>query len=201
MNKAIFISAAVLAASTSSFAFDFSNIVNWTGTGANQAALVIDFHDGQANQSFAWGYRWDGTATGEDMVNAIVASDPLLSDTITSYSFGDAIDSITYDGTSFGLGAHTAGGFNGGTNGFWAYYLGSGSSLPTWTSSGAGFGAETLTTSDWNGWSWAADFNMVPPSDPVTAAPQAAPEPAELIPFAAAGLGLILRRRRSKRSA
>ena len=55
------------------------------GTGANQASLVIDFNDGAGTESFAWGYRWDGTASGEDMITAIAAGD--ANRTIDSGSF------------------------------------------------------------------------------------------------------------------
>jgi hypothetical protein len=51
--------------------FDFSDIQYWAGSGSNQAALVIDWNDGKESQSLVWGYRWDGTATGEDMLAAI----------------------------------------------------------------------------------------------------------------------------------
>jgi hypothetical protein len=57
----------------------FDDIVLWTGTGANRAGLVIDFHDGQAKQSFVWGFRWDGEATGSEMITAIAAADTNLS--------------------------------------------------------------------------------------------------------------------------
>ena len=51
----------------------FSTISNWVGTGSNQAALVVDFHNGQAGDSVVFGYRWDGTASGEDMLKALSA--------------------------------------------------------------------------------------------------------------------------------
>ena len=59
---------------TASAEFTFDDIDFWVGTGNNQAALVVDWNDGKDPQSLAWGYRWDGTASGEDMMRAIAGS-------------------------------------------------------------------------------------------------------------------------------
>lgn len=57
----------------------FDDVQYWIGTGANRAAFVLDFNDGMTNDAFVWGYRWDGTtATGADMLLAIVDADPFL---------------------------------------------------------------------------------------------------------------------------
>ena len=57
----------------------FSDIVNWTGEGAQQAAFVVDWQgESSGDNALAWGYRWDGVATGEDMLRAIVAADDRL---------------------------------------------------------------------------------------------------------------------------
>ncbi len=57
-------------------AFTFDDITYWVGSGANRSALVIDWHDGK--DAVAYGYRWDGAATGEDMITAIADADPRL---------------------------------------------------------------------------------------------------------------------------
>ena len=54
-------------------AFTFDDIDYWVGEGSNQAALVIDWHD-ERSEALVWGYRWDGTATGEDMLAAIAGT-------------------------------------------------------------------------------------------------------------------------------
>ena len=54
--------------------FGFNDINYWVGTGSNKAALVVDFASPTGTSSYAWGYRWDGTATGEDMFTAIAGS-------------------------------------------------------------------------------------------------------------------------------
>lgn len=186
-----------LAASFSSFGFGFQDIVNWTGTGSNEAALVIDFHDGSQYQSFAWGYRWNGTATGENMLDAIVSADPQLTDQIQSYSFGDAVETLSFNGSAGGYGTHTQSGFNPNTPGFWDYYLGNGSSVPNWSESNYGFGAVTLGNQDWNGWSWAANFNSIAPTDPLFAAPQSVPEPSGWMTGGVLLVGLALWKRRA----
>ena len=61
----------------SSPAVDFDSIQYWVGQGDKEAALVVKFND-ESNKSLVWGYRWSGTATGEDMFRAIAQSDSRL---------------------------------------------------------------------------------------------------------------------------
>ncbi|MFM8683278.1 MAG: hypothetical protein ACKOEG_05815 [Chthoniobacterales bacterium] len=91
----------------------FDNIRYWVGTGQNRAALVLQWNDGLNPVSMAWGYRWDGTATGLDMLRAIAgqtsiedpAGDPVGSGAgaddrlalgLVQYSFGLSILSLEY---------------------------------------------------------------------------------------------------------
>lgn len=62
-----------VAASTATI--NFSDIRYWVGTGSNQAALVIQWNDSKNPDALVWGFRWDGNATGEDMVKAIAKAD------------------------------------------------------------------------------------------------------------------------------
>lgn len=60
-------------------AFTFDDIDFWTGSGANRAAIVIDWIDNDTTQpALAWGYCWDGDAVGRDVLQAVVAADPRL---------------------------------------------------------------------------------------------------------------------------
>jgi len=182
-----------------SLSFDFTNIVNWTGTGSNEAAMVVDFVDGSVNPAFVWGYRWNGSATGEDMIKAIAASDPNLTYHITTYSFGDALDEFRYDGTSFGLGLHDQVGFGASSTGFWGYWNGNGLTMPTessWISAQLGFSDRQLSTQDWDGWAWAPNFVGLAPTQDVIAAPQAVPSPAAAYMLASGCLLLIFGRKR-----
>ena len=59
--------------------FTFDDIDFWVGTGANRAAMVVDWvEDSTEPPALAWGFRWDGTATGRDMLLAIVDADERL---------------------------------------------------------------------------------------------------------------------------
>jgi len=55
------------------------DITYWVGSGSNRAGLVVDWNDGTSKESFAWGYRWDGVASGADMLFDIAAADAELS--------------------------------------------------------------------------------------------------------------------------
>ena len=45
--------------------FTFEDIEYWVGSGANRAALVIDWDDNSIETpALAWGFCWDGTAHG-----------------------------------------------------------------------------------------------------------------------------------------
>lgn len=89
------------------------NIEYWVGAGANRAALVVQWNDGLTPVSVAWGYRWDGTATGLDMLRAIAGStriedpagenvgaasgaDGRLNLGLVEYSFGLSVQSLDY---------------------------------------------------------------------------------------------------------
>lgn len=58
--------------------FTFDMIKNWTGEGENQAALVIQWNYDDEPAALVFGYRWDGQATGADMLKAVVRNNPRL---------------------------------------------------------------------------------------------------------------------------
>ena len=72
---------------------DFNKIVHWAGTGENRAALVIQFNDGKEDVAYVWGYRWNGTASGEDMLREVAACSSSLS-ALVQYtgSMGSTLD-------------------------------------------------------------------------------------------------------------
>jgi hypothetical protein len=77
----------------------FSTIQNWTGTGANEAGLVIDWYNGTTSEaSLMWGYRWNGSANVEQMFDAVVASDPQLFAEVSEPGgeYGTAVYGIGY---------------------------------------------------------------------------------------------------------
>lgn len=86
--------------------FTFDDIRFWVGEGENRAALVIDWYDGKG-PTMVWGYRWNGTANGMDMVNAVAGAD-------TRFLF------LTHDTGPMG---NTAAGFGYDLNGNGGQYL------------------------------------------------------------------------------
>ncbi len=199
----------------------FDDIDYWVGAGGQQAALVIDWNDGISPVSLAWGFRWDGIATGQDMFLAIAGAtlgditatgaDSRLSIYITSFSFGDAIDRIVYVGPGYD---HDSAGFLSG--GFWEYYCMGGTfdtppdgdpnvyagsefypgtnGTPDWISSWTGFSERVLSDGSWDGWSFAPDFVSQGVETPVAAVPE--PEVWPLVIFS--GILLVLFHRRRK---
>ena len=196
----------------------FSEIDYWVGSGTNQAALVIDWNDVVSPVSLAWGFQWDGIATGQDMLQAIAGTtlgdvtatgaDGRLSIYITSFGWGDVVDRIVYNGSGY---VHDRAGFA--FTDYWEYfnmggsfdtppdgdpnafsgsssYPGTGGS-PDWISSWTGFGSRELSDGSWDGWR----FN--PGTDGPISQPTAAavPEPGTLLLTAFAGGLLALRRR------
>jgi hypothetical protein len=177
----------LLASAYSQAITGFDDIQYWVGTGSNRAALVIDWKDGTTTASMVWGYRWNGTKTGKDMVKAVAAAvgyyngtttttatadgdgDPSLTLYIdTEYSFGDLIYTLDY---SSGAITHSLGGFNVDSDGFWAYYTAANSStLPTsWEFSSVGIGDRVLTNNSWDAFTWAPapDYSASAPAAPV----------------------------------
>lgn len=77
----------------------FEDIRYWIGEGTNRIAVIFDFHDGSKPQtSFAWGYRWNGTATNmTEIVGQISALDPRLHAFISTSTYGSFIDAFGYD--------------------------------------------------------------------------------------------------------
>ena len=132
----------------------------WIGTGDQRAAMVVDWDDSTStDEALAWGYRWSGTATGGDMLQAILAADDRLYaklDASSTQVFGFGYDQnndqqfAISDGSTFNASGITFGGvpdppFAPGTahpsdpadhyaegwyTGFWHYSVSSGSASP-----------------------------------------------------------------------
>jgi len=79
----------ILPASAAWAALTLDDVPLWTGSGQNRAVLAIEWKAPEvinntsmpapiANQVMFWGYRFDGTATAQQMFDAIVAADPRL---------------------------------------------------------------------------------------------------------------------------
>lgn len=132
--------------------FTADEVEFWVGTGANEAILVIDFLDGTTVSSYAWGFRFDGTTTGEAMLNAIDAAD---ADLTTTWSSGFLSD-ISYL-------AHAG---IGGSPDYWGTW--SAVDIHSWSSN---LGASTtVNDGDLFGCSYMNFDPMIPPGLPMPAA-------------------------------
>lgn len=80
--------------------FTFDMIENWTGTGENRAALVIQWNDagGRDAAALVFGYRWDGVATGFDMFRDVTLNNPQLFGLVQRTNVGCDISAIAPDG-------------------------------------------------------------------------------------------------------
>jgi len=191
----------------------FDDVQFWTGTGAQRAALVLDWNDGKAPESLVWGFRWDGPATGLDLLHAIVAADSrLFSHASEPGPFGVSVYGIGYDANGdgwfgvspsveFDAGGSSVGGpddlrvpidaadhwAEGWNLGFWGYNLKSSAADP-WTSAMTGPSGRALSDGAWDGYSFAPSFNFTDPSEPF---PAPVPEPVVAALLAIGCLALV----------
>ncbi|MGA0111658.1 MAG: hypothetical protein ACO3YO_07165 [Chthoniobacterales bacterium] len=117
----------------------FDDIHYWVGSGQNRAALVLQWNDGLNPVSVAWGYRWDGDASGIDMLRAIAGStqiedptgeptesgagaDDRLALGLVQYSFGLSVLSLEYAPTPGSLRTQSDW-----FSGYWEYLIRGGS--------------------------------------------------------------------------
>jgi hypothetical protein len=100
-------------------AISLDDIQLWTGSGTNRAALVVDWNTPQlfnnttvpapiANKTMVWGYRFNGTATGTEMLNAVLTADPKLY-VVENNSFGTFVEAIGYNLNAQGIAGVTDG--------------------------------------------------------------------------------------------
>jgi hypothetical protein len=89
-------------------AISLDDIQIWTGSGTNRAALVIEWSVPEsltnstvpvpvADKTLVWGYRFNGTATGTQMRDAILAADPKLYFVESISEYGAFVDGIGYN--------------------------------------------------------------------------------------------------------
>lgn len=216
---AVFLSAAQ--ASDPVQTFDLSAVKTWAGSGSNEAVFIIDWHDGNSPTSLAWGYKWDGTASVYDMLQAVDVLDTKL--LITAHPiYSDSVYSIYYDLTGNG-GTPTIGrpGDLGGTEngsapdsgdhykegwftGFWGLLNGSGNPYNggSWLLSNEGASSDQLTNNGYYAFSFTTDTtNYIVPAAGVPVAALVVPEPSlgSLIALGAGGCAVWRLRRRTSR--
>ena len=122
------------------------------GSGSNSASMLLDWNDGKS--PLAWGYRWDGSKTAEDMLIDLVNTDTRLYSKFTDFSFGTFVTGIGYDRDDDGFGTTDGDVFsNGITNG------------PANDSNISSDGDDSYVEGSNNGF-WALYFNFTNPWDP-----------------------------------
>jgi PEP-CTERM motif len=93
----------VAGSNASAAIFTLDDVEFWVGAGENRAAMVVDWvDDSQELPALAWGYRWDGTATGHDMLLAIVAADSRLFAKLGDFSGVPSLFGFGYDADADG---------------------------------------------------------------------------------------------------
>ena len=92
--------------------FSASDIQFWTGTGSNQAIVILDWDDDPMgnNIALAWGVRWNGTATATDLLDTMMAYDSRFSYTLN----GALMTNMSYNDGTINPGSSMGG---------WCYYL------------------------------------------------------------------------------
>ncbi|HEY1786611.1 MAG TPA: hypothetical protein VGJ73_00580 [Verrucomicrobiae bacterium] len=92
---------------TQAHAISLDNIQLWAGSGTNRAALVIEWNSPElinqstvpapvATKTMVWGYRFNGTATGTEMLDAILAADPKLY-VMVNETYGTFVTGLGYN--------------------------------------------------------------------------------------------------------
>lgn len=83
---------------SSASAFTFDDIHYWIGEGTNQAAVVLDWNNGQPNSSIAYGVRWNGASTNmTEMLKRIAHDDRRLNVAMSPGYYGTSLDGFGYD--------------------------------------------------------------------------------------------------------
>jgi len=109
MKKTLFVPLALagLFFASKSQAVSRDDIRLWAGSGTNRAAMVVEWSTPEssgyttvpapvADKTFVWGYRFNGTATGAQMLAAILAADPRLY-VVASEAGGTYVEGIGYN--------------------------------------------------------------------------------------------------------
>ncbi|MCK9329713.1 MAG: T9SS type A sorting domain-containing protein [Candidatus Cloacimonetes bacterium] len=152
------------------FSFDFSDILFWVGEGENQAALVIDWQDGKEPQSLLWGFRWSGTATGQDLINAVVQADNRLSgdvDALVSQVYYDINNNQFIDDNDHNINYSLF------PNNYWSYWVKQDSG-DNWGYSNNGIAGRELSNGCCDAWVFVEDWEEEhsEPTLPIPAPPE-----------------------------
>lgn len=163
----------------------FVEIEYWSGTGTNEALMVVDW---KKDISLAFGYKWNDSAMVGDMFDAVDAASAKFYKEWVSGEGDSAIFGIGYDMDDDGFSKNDAGDYyeeGWFENGFWAEYLSGDGQTWNW---GNGIRSDYIYSGTWVGFSWAPEFVCTEPNPPII------PEPTTLSILA---LGALAVRRRN----
>jgi len=160
---------------------NYSNLEYWAGNvnASNKATLVIDFGNGS---HYAFGYGWEGEATGWDMLSAVCAAGG-LEETHTGemdVGFGIMVKSISYAGLTIDNDDTSEPGDT------WLTYWESNDGNH-WDTPWVGASANPISNGVWNGWT-ATPAGTWPGEAPI-------PEPASACLLVAGAMAMLKRRR------
>lgn len=140
--------------------FTAADVKYWIGSGSDSSVFVVSFNDAAWDSSYAWGYLYNDSTTGEEVLNAIAAADVNFSVNIG----GGFLNDITY-GSHAGIG---------GTNDFyWSTW--SGTNIANMAMN-MGL-SETMFNGDWFACSYTTFDAVTYDADFVPSEPYAAFEP------------------------
>ncbi|TWT46441.1 hypothetical protein [Botrimarina hoheduenensis] len=161
----------------------FDDIRLWSGAGAYRAALAIDWDGASiADEALVWGFRWNGVATGEDLLRSAISADPRLYAKLAGIGANGAAviglgydlnadgqfaisDQTLFDAHGLAMTAPSDGATSlpgdlyseGWEDGYWHY--GVRSAAGAWQSSQVGASSRVLSDGQWHGFAFALTNN------------------------------------------
>jgi hypothetical protein len=182
--------AAVTALNAQAISYGNYELAGLVGSGSNTSVCVFDFGSTTTHQ-YAFGYAYDGTKTGADLLMALNDAPIGVSVDLTYYEgMGYLVNSISY--MTYSISSTLTAPYQSP-----CYWTGnSGTAGPTaWTSSSIGISSRVLTNGTWDGFSQGTWVGYDIVADAPSGAFAAVPEPAALSLLALGGLALLRRRR------
>jgi hypothetical protein len=154
--KRILIILAVLCVAVGMQAFTLDDIKNWSGSGDNRSAIVFQWNVNGETNAIAFGYKWNGSATGWDMIAAVRDNNPRLKVIASTSSYGAYVTGFAWDGNNDGdwddAEDFTQSGWS--TSGYWGYFLKDSFDSTAWTYSNVGCSSRKLANGSVDVWNF-----------------------------------------------